>query len=356
MLMKKAIVIVFSLAVVVMLFLWLGGDAAISALPDEQVDVTRVIEGMTFKVMLDGKVYRVDEPTGLWHYHDTVYDPVAMEAAYVREGDVVYRCDPESSQRFEVLQQFREDFEKLSSGRDGLRQLIGPDRGWGSVTLQSPQSPTVEDYVALRTRILDQGADFADAVVAPDDQRFHGGATSLLCRAAPRPSHMITCKSSLSTPLIYFRKGDDFWFRGWFYSESSRPSSLMDLECEWLQHHGGIRVFIDEAGFLLVELKALDKPKYQQSGSAAAAFPMNQWVEVRVHFHLADDDQGVIQLWQNNQLLIDTRGVTLPLPRIIYSSLEIGISSHSYGDKEAVLWVDDIEVSDRPFEQPPEQP
>lgn len=68
-------------------------------------------------------------------------------------------------------------------------------------------------------------------------------------------------------------------------------------------------------------------------------------------FHLSDDEQGVIQLWQDHKLLIDTRGVTLPLPRIIYSSLEIGISSHSYGDKEAVLWVDDIEVSDQPLEQ-----
>lgn len=348
--MKKAIAIFVSLAAVAVLFLLRGGDAGISPLPDEQVELTKVLEGTTFKVMLDGKVYRVDEPAGLWHYHDTVYDPVAMEAAFQREGDAIFRCDPESSQRFPVRRQFREDFEGLAIGRDGLRQLIGPDRGWGSITLQSPKSPTVEDYVALRARIMDQGADFEDALVAPDDQRSHGGTMSLLCRASPRPSHMITCKSSISTPLIYFRKGDDFWLRGWFYAESSRPSSLMDLECEWLQYHGGIRLFINEDGFLLVELKALDKPKYQQSPSAATQFPLNQWVEVQVHFHLSDDDQGVIQLWQDHKLLIDTRGVTLPLPRIIYSSLEIGISSHSYGDKEAVLWVDDLEVSNRPLE------
>ncbi len=350
--MKKVIVIVVGLAIVGAIFLLFGGDPGISALPEEEVDVTKVVEGLTFKVMLDGKVYRVEDQTGLWHYHDTVYDPVAMEAAFQREGETVYRCDPESSQRLAVRRQFREDFEGLSLGSAGLRQLIGPDRGWGSLTLQSPISPSVQDYVALRARILDQGAEFEDAVVAPDDRRFHGGKMSLSCRAPAKPSHMITCKSSISTPLMYFRKDDDFWFRGWFYAESSRPSSLMDLECEWLQHHGGIRVFIDEEGFLLVELKALDKPKYRQSANVATPFPMNQWVQVQCHFHLSDDERGVIQLWQDNHLLIDTHGVTLPLPRVIYSSLEIGISSHSYGDKEAVLSVDDIEVSDRPFAPP----
>ena len=349
---RMNIVIVMSLAIVSTVFLLSRRDSGISALPDKEVELTRVLEGITFKVMLDGKVYRVDEETGLWHYHDTVYDPVAMEAAYQREGDIVYRHDPESGQRFAVRRQFREDFEGLPIGSAGLRSLIGPDRGWGSVTLQSPRSPSVEDYVDLRTRILDQSADFADAVVAPNRQRFHSGSTSLLCRAPPRPSHMITCKSSLSTPLICFRKGDDFWFQAWFYCESSRPSSLMDLECEWLQHHGGIRAFLDEKGFLLVELKALNKPKYRQPVDSAVLFPLNEWTEVRIHLYLSDDDQGRIQLWQNSQLLIDASGPTLPLPRVIYSSLEIGISSHSYGDREAVLWVDDVVVSDQSPEQP----
>lgn len=81
MFMKKAVIFA-SLAAVAVLFLLRGGDAGISPLPDEQVELTKVLEGTTFKVMLDGKVYRVEEPTGLWHYHDTVYDPVAMETAY----------------------------------------------------------------------------------------------------------------------------------------------------------------------------------------------------------------------------------------------------------------------------------
>lgn len=51
---------------------------------------------------------------------------------------------------------------------------------------------------------------------------------------------MICCKSSLSSPLVYFRKGDDFWFRAFFFAEGSLPTTIMDLECEWIKLHAGI--------------------------------------------------------------------------------------------------------------------
>ncbi len=58
---------------------------------------------------------------------------------------------------------------------------------------------------------------------------------------------------------------------------------------------------------------------------------------------------GRSKVWQDDKLIVDTNGVTLPLRSAIYSSLEIGISAHSYGNKQAKLWVKDIEVSDKPF-------
>ena len=123
----------------------------------------------------------------------------------------------------------------------------------------------------------------------------------------------------------------------------------MDLECEWIKQHAGIRICIDESGRLFVELKALDKPKYHQLGDDPVVFPLGRWVEVKAHFLLSHKDDGVIQLWQDGQLIVDTHGVTLPLKRVSYSSLEIGISAHSYGDKPCELWVDDLEVSNQPL-------
>lgn len=336
----------FGIVVSVIAVFLLMPDDRVVPLSEDQVELTTVVEGKTFKITYDGLAYRVDERTGRWHRHGTVFEPDAMNAAYQTEGSDVFRVNRENGQRHKVRRRFTEGFEDLPLHVSGLRKLIGPERGWGSLTLQSPAAPTVSDYVRLRKRILEENGSFLDAVVAPDDSRAHSGTMSLLCKAPPCPSDMITCKASLSSPLVYFGQGDEFWFRGWFYPENGRPSSLMDLECEWLSQHGGIRLFIDESGSMLAELKAWDKPKYRQTKDSEVLFPLDRWVEVKAHFHLSHGSDGVVQVWQDGKLIIDANGTTLPLARVIYSSLEIGISSHSYGDKEARLWVDDVEVSD----------
>ncbi len=62
------------------------------------------------------------------------------------------------------------------------------------------------------------------------------------------------------------------WYRASYYAEGARPLTLMDLECEWIEQHGGIRLYIDEGGLLQAELKALDKPKFKQSPKTAIRF------------------------------------------------------------------------------------
>jgi hypothetical protein len=347
----KRNLLLLTLGVVAFLFFFkvILSPKGIDPIPESQIELTKVIDEMTFKLTDKGELYRVDDRTGKWHYHDTVFDPEGMLASYRVEGDVVSRISPETNESVATIRNWVEGFEDLPAGVDGTRKMIGIERGWGALTLQSPTTPEVSDYVELRRKIIDEGAAFVDASVAPDDQRFRSGSRSLKCVAPPCPANMITCKSSISSPLVYFRKGDDFWFRAYFFAESSRPYSIMDLECEWIKQHAGIRLCIDENGLLGVELKALDKPKYLQRGEHPVVFPLGQWVEVKAHFLLSHDDTGVIQVWQDNELIVDTHGVTLPLKRVIYSSLEIGISAHSYGDQPCQLWVDDLEVSDKPF-------
>ncbi|MCP5556644.1 MAG: hypothetical protein H7A55_02720 [Verrucomicrobiaceae bacterium] len=348
---KKRIfmLVAIGVAVIVATGRTLFSPQGIDPIPEAQIELTKVIDGMTFKLTDQGELYRVDDRTGKWHYHDTVFDLKGMMASYRVEGDATYRINPETNESIPTRRRFREGFEALPTGVEGTRRMIGIERGWGALTLQSPSAPQVKDYVRLRSQILTGGGDFRDASVAPDDSKFRSGSLSLKCVAPPRTSDMICCKSSISSPLIYFRQGDDFWFRGYFFAGSSRPHTIMDLECEWLKQHSGIRVMIDEMGRLGVELKALDKPKYRQTMNDPILFPLGQWVEVKVHFVLSHTEDGVIQLWQDGQLVVDTHGVTLPLKRAIYNSLEIGISAHSYGDLPCELWVDDLEVSDQPF-------
>lgn len=347
---KRILMAVLGLTLVVVITLSWRKPGGIDPLPDAQVELTRTVEGDAFKVDVEGNAYRVDKSSGKWHFVAKVFHPREMLAAYVTDGDAVYRIDERDGKRFKTTRSLQEDFEGLADGVEGLRQLIGPERGWGSVTLQSPQTPTVPAYVALRQKILKEGAAFQDAIVAPDSSRAHGGRTALKCVAPAPTKGMITSKSSLSSPLIYFRKGDDVWFRASYYAEETRPLTLMDLECEWIEQHGGIRLYLDEGGLLQAELKALDKPKFKQSLTNAISFPLDRWVNVRAHFLLSDDADGVIQIWQDGTLIVDQRGTTLPLPRAIYTSLEVGISAHSFGNRTATLWVDDVAISSKPLE------
>jgi len=342
----------FAIAVVATAIAILGvilRDSGIDPLDDSQVDLKKSIDGTTYVLTRDGRLFRVDASSRKWHYEDTVYQPEEMGKAYVKEEGVTFRFDTESGRKIAVRREFGESFEDLSVGLEGLRQLIGEERGWGALTLQSPLAREVPDYVALRNRILNEGQSFLDASVAPDDRHVHSGIRALLCVAPAKPSDMVTCKASISCPLVYFAYGDDFWYQAYYFAEDSHPFTIMDLECEWIKQHAGIRLCITEKGDMEAELKSLDKPRFRQSAAAPIAFPLGQWVKVQTQIHLSNENDGSVKIWQDDTLIVDAKGVTLPLRSAIYSSLEVGISAHSYGNKKSKLWVDDIRVSDKPF-------
>ncbi len=76
--------------------------------------------------------------------------------------------------------------------------------------------------------------------------------------------------------------------------------------------------------------------------------PIDEWVQIEAHLVLSTGDDGVIQLWQNDQLLIDQRGQTLPFEEAVYDDLEIGLSAHSDRSGPAELFVDDLVISKQP--------
>ena len=338
---------ILSAATVIVLFH--RGNAGLEPLDDSQIELKKTIDGATYVVASDGRLFSVNDRNQKWYYMDKVYYPEEMSKAYQREGGVTYRVGEGSEKRIAIRREFSESFDGLSLGVDGLREMVGETRGWGALTLQSPRAREVSDYVKLRNRILKDGQTFLDASVAPDDQHVRSGDRALLCVAPAKASGMVTCKASISSPLVYFAHGDDFWYQAYYYAEDSLPFTLMDLECEWIKQHAGIRLCITEKGHLEAELKSLDKPRFRQASDSAVVFPLGQWVKVQTHIHLSNDNEGHVKIWQDNKLIVDASGVTLPLRSAIYSSLEIGISAHSYGSKQSKLWVDDMQVSDKPF-------
>ncbi len=131
----------------------------------------------------------------------------------------------------------------------------------------------------------------------PDGRHAVSGAQSLYCECPAKTSSMITSKASISSPLVYFKKGDDFWCRFWLRMEDARPLGILDLECEWIEQHAGIRLLIDESGAFFVELKALDKPTFRQLQPRPV--PLDKWVQVQLHWKLSEQSDGVVEVWQD---------------------------------------------------------
>lgn len=327
------------------------GPEEVTAYPANRVLRSAVLDGIIYKLADDGNVFRVIDERGTWTLVDRMFDPAEIARDFVKVGDEVFRVDIESGKRYLLLKHFEEGFEGIPEGAAGLRSLIGDERKWTEFTLQTPQTPNVSEYVELRKRILSENADFLDASVAPSSLLFHGGQQSLRCICPAKSSNMICAKASLGTGFICFEEGDDIWFQAWYRIEGpTRPLTLADIEGRHVKESPGIRLMLFDGNQLGVELKALDKPKYRQTAGDAIDFPIDKWVQVTWHVAL-HPDAGKVQVWQDDRLVVDTTGPTLPFSGIMYNSLEVGISAHSFGDQPATLFVDDVVITTKPLKE-----
>lgn len=324
---------------------WARQPKEIPAYPGNRVLRSAVLDGVSYKLADDGNVFRVIEERGTWTWVDRIFDPEQIAQQFVKEGDEIVTIDLETGKRYPLLKHFEDGFEAIPEGVEGLRSLIGEERQWTELTLQSPQTPSVADYVALRRRILHENASFLDASVAPSKLQAHSGQLSLHCICPAKTARMICTKASIGTGLVGFEQGDDLWFQAWFRVHGkTRPFTLVDIEGRHVKESPGIRLMLFDGQYLGVELKALNKPKYKQDNANLVPFPMDQWVEVTWHVQL-HPDEGQVQVWQDKQQIVDARGPTLPFAGMLYNNLEVGISAHSFGNEPAELFVDDVLIT-----------
>ena len=318
----------------------------IQAPPESEIELTLSEGGTTYKLYW-GDVYTVGPDSGRLTFVESLYDPDFFAKNYVVVDGVPNKRDPETGKLYPTRRQFDDGFEDASS----IKDLIGPERGWTSFTLQSPKASSIPEYNALRQRIVTGQGGFLDNRVEPSTEFAHSGERSLKCTSAPPSRWMTTAKASLTSSLVHFARGDDLWYSAWFLvpDERSQPFTLTDFESTWLKEHPGMRIMLDPPGHLMLELKWAAKPKYRQVMGREVRFPVGRWVEVRSHLRLSDQHDGVVELWQDGVKIVDARGQTLPLASTIYDDLEVGISAHSFGPNTAVLYVDDVTVSHEPI-------
>ncbi len=308
------------------------------------VVATTKVDGKLYEI-IHGVAYQVDPNSGKHKFAKRLYDPDFYEKNYQTIDGTIYHVGSGGGKKYAVRTSLSDGFENAET----LHDLIGIEKEWTSITLQGPASATVADYVKLKKQILKRQSDFLDNRIEPSTERAHSGKQSLRLYAVPASWKMSLTKASLDTELLHFVKGDHFWFSGWFYLEKGRPTTIMDLECSFIEQGPGMRVLFTDQMRPYLELKWLDKPTFKPSKNMDVTFARNRWVHVKLHLFLSEKEDGIAELWLDGKKVIDGKGQTLPFDGVVYDRLEVGISANP-PKTTTVLYVDDVIVSPTPPE------
>jgi len=184
-----------------------------------------------------------------------------------------------------------------------------------------------------------------------DTTNFHSGNKSLKF-VAKKSDNDGASKCSVAKQNMAFWDGETIRVSAWYFIEGTQSIEwlfLFDLEEQTAIGAGpGIRLALVN-NQLRMEYKFNEKDIVQNSGQEVY-FPRNQWVEIVWEVKLSQKNKGSVKLWQNGQLIIDSKNNrTLPKDILyfqqgtkgMYSSIEIGITANSK-DNDLTLWIDDI--------------
>ena len=299
----------------------------------------------------DGRQIRIYEDGNAYEYTDNgceflvqYFDPGFFDSHYSRTDEgVVLKVE---GGIFPAIRSFEEGFENQLDDLDFLIQSIDQnDRAFNSFTLQSPEAKSVADYVALRKCIINGTCEFLDNRFEVIDDPFRPGNQVLRFYAVSPAQDMVTSKSSISSGLVFFEQGDDFWFEADFLIDGPYPTTLSDFESSFFSESPGPRLILRN-GFLAVENKFNQKLNYDQTISEPIIFPTGQWVKVTIHITY-DPVNGHYRVWQDGLLIIDTPAQSMPFDLWIQDNIEVGISATG---EETSLLVDNIRWSDQPLE------
>jgi hypothetical protein len=169
---------------------------------------------------------------------------------------------------------------------------------------------------------------------------------------AARSEGDIVSKCSMAKQNMAFWEGEILRVSGWYYIVGTDPAEwlfLLDMEEQTAIGAGpGMRLALVN-NQLRVEYKFYEKDIVQPAGQEVD-LPRDQWVEIVWEVKLSQKEKGYVKLWQNGQLIIDSKNNrTLPKDILyslqgtkgMYSSIEIGITANSR-DSDLVIYVDDV--------------
>ena len=238
---------------------------------------------------------------------------------------IVYSCNKEKF--FDGPDFYTDDFESYSSF-DEL--FLGDDVNWSF-----KQFTREENTYSIDTNIT------------------HSGNQSIKCFALKSTDEKVS-KCSFAKQNMAFWEGETMRTTAWYYIDGNNTLKwlfIMVFEEQTAIGAGpGMRLALVD-NKLRVEYKFYEKDIVQEVGKEID-FPRNQWVEVKWEVKLSKKNKGAVRLWQDGQLIIDTKNNrTLPKDILyslqgtkgMYSSVEVGITANSR-DNDLILYVDDVKM------------
>ncbi len=299
-------------------------------------------DGFYLRIYENGEAYFVKR-NGC-EFAETIFSPTFFQDSYVAtDSGILIKVDEATF--IEPIRSFQEDFETGPQLLDYIRtDLTQTDRVFTAFTAQSPAFPEVEDYVALRQCIIDKECDFEENRISIVKDPIDENNQVLKFEALAPSTDMVTSKSSISSGLLFFEKSNDFWFEASYFIEKGLPTTIADFESSHFKGHPGPRL-IFRNGALSVENKFGDKKEFFQDESTLVKFPLMEWVKVKVNL-MYHENEGIIRVWQNDELIIDAAGQNIPHRLWIQNSLEIGISATQ---EDATMYLDDLRFSNEAF-------
>ena len=260
-----------------------------------------------------------------------------------------------------LVNKFSENFEKY----DNVQELFKYDFSrWHQMTLQE------NDLMVIRNPI--KNCIISDVECIPEKEnsisldrkiRYRGKQALKLEASATETVLGKKSATGIRRHLFDFKEGDDFYFSGRFYvatDESEQTPTLRNLIFMGLRSAPSSWRYRKEPGrFLLFDNRSyiasdllywLPKPElYAQDILEEVEFPTNKWVRIRVRMKLSADDDGLIEVWQDNKKVLYYPGKTMPESRTVYSILELGILKHFDTENGQTIYLDDIQVQDKDF-------
>ena len=270
------------------------------------------------------------------------FDPDFLSSNYTFLNDDIFIKSGDDN--FPVKNDFIENFESYTVFNDlFISDTNDTNLYWTNFTLQSPLAPTITDYTQLASCILDQTCDFLDnRIELTEDPENASNQVLKFISVAPN-NNIVTSKSSLISTINYYTLDTNVWYEADYYIESGMPFSIVDFENTYFEQTPGPRIVIRN-NKLELENKFGEKLNY--SNTSAIEVPTGEWFTIKVHLKYSNENNGIIEVWQNGNIVISTTGINLPTSNSIQNKLEVGATASSVG---CTMYFDNMRISETSF-------